>query len=470
MAEKAEKAADMQLQNGAYDVAVIGGGPGGYVCAIRCAQFGKKTVLVEKRELGGTCLNRGCIPTKALLHTAELFEEMRLHGDALGIQCNGLSIDYAATSKRKNEIVKKLRNGVAGLVSARKITLVGEEAVLTGKNTFTAGGREYRAERIILATGSEPAAIPVLGADKKGVMNSDQVLEMEKLPESCVIIGGGVIGIEFASLMSAFEKKVTVIEMLPRILNEMDEDISATAAKLMQKKGVEIHTGAKLLEIKDGLVCVYEENGIQKEAAGEIVIMAVGRRPVLKALNLQAAGVAAQRFVEVDEKMQTNVPGIYAIGDITGKLQLAHVASAQGLVAAANACGGNKKMQYNIVPACIYTNPEIASVGMTEAQVKAAGIPYKTGSFAAAGNGRSMIMNCPDGFVKILSHRESGEILGAHMIAPRATDMIGEIAVAMKAEATIEEIADTIHAHPTVSEMIMEAAHDTEGLCCHKLR
>ncbi len=454
-----------------YDAVVIGGGPGGYVSAIRCAQYGLKTALVEKRDLGGTCLNRGCIPTKALLHTAELYEDVKENGKALGINVEGLAVDYARTSERKNEIVKKLRAGIAGLVKARKITLITGEAVLTGNNTFKVEDKEYSAKNIILATGSEPSRVPIPGADKAGVMNSDGVLELTKLPESAVIIGGGVIGIEFATLMSAFGKKVTVVEMLPRILNEMDEDASATMKKLLMKKGVEIHTGAKVLEIKDGLKCIYEEDGKQGEANGEIVVIAVGRRPVTQDLNLEAAGVASERgFVTVDDKMQTNVPGIYAIGDITGKIQLAHVASAQGLVAAANAAGKSQKMEYGIVPACIYSNPEIASVGLTEAQAKAQGLPVKTGNFSAAGNGRSMIMNCPDGFVKVITHEKTGEILGACIVAPRATDMIGEIAVAMKAEATIEEVADTIHAHPTVSEMIMEAAHDVEGLCCHKAR
>ena len=454
-----------------FDVVVIGGGPGGYVSAIRCAQYGKKTALVEKRELGGTCLNRGCIPTKALLHTAELYEEMKESGDTLGINVKEMAVDYAKTAERKNNVVKKLRMGIAGLVKGRKITLLEGQAVWTGKNTFKVGDREYSAKNIILATGSEPARVPIPGADKAGVMNSDGVLELTKLPESAVIIGGGVIGIEFATLLSAFGKKVTVVEMLPRILNEMDEDASATMKKLLEKKGVEIHTGAKVLEIRDGLKCVFEEDGKQGEADGEIVVIAVGRRPVTQDLGLEAAGVASERgFVQVDGQMRTNVPGIYAIGDITGKIQLAHVASAQGLVAAANVNGKNETMKYDIVPACIYSSPEIASVGLTEVQAKAQGLPVKTGNFATAGNGRSMIMNCTDGFVKLVTHSETGEILGACMVAPRATDMIGEIAVAMKAEATVEEIADTIHAHPTVSEMIMEAAHDVEGLCCHKLR
>jgi dihydrolipoamide dehydrogenase len=453
-----------------FDVAVIGGGPGGYVCAIRCAMLGKKVLLAEKRELGGTCLNRGCIPTKTLLHTAELYEEIKNHGNDLGLITGGLSVDYEALADRKDRITARLRRGVGNLVKSRGITLLQGTAELTGPASFRLEGREYRAENLVIAAGSEPASIPVPGADREGVINSDTLLSRRTLPGSAVIIGGGVIGVEFATLLSSFGLKVAIIEMLPRILNEMDADLSGGMAKLLQKRGVEIHTSAKLSEIREGPVCWYEEGGVQKQAAGDAVIMAVGRRPATKTLGLEAAGVAVNRgFVAVDETMHTNVNGVYAVGDVTGKIQLAHVASAQGMVAAANICGKPVKMSYRIVPACVYTSPEMAGVGMTEAQAAASGLPYTTGVFPAAANGRSLIMNSPDGFVKILSHKNTGEILGAHIMAGRATDMIGEIAAAMRAEATVEELADTIHPHPTVSEMIMEAVHDIEGMCCHKL-
>jgi dihydrolipoamide dehydrogenase len=302
------------------------------------------------------------------------------------------------------------------------------------------------------------------------VINSDAVLALKSLPESAVIIGGGVIGVEFATLFASLGCKVTIIEMLPDILNTMDESIRETQTKILKKAGIEVHTGAKLLEIGAEGRCTYEAGGLQKETSGSVVIMAVGRRPLTGALGLEAAGVASVKgFITVDDFLRTNVPGIYAIGDVTGKAQLAHVAGAQGLTAAANIAGRETKLSYHIIPACVYTNPEIASVGMTEGQAKEAGLPYHIGMFSAIGNGRSLIMNDSEGFVKILSHRDSGEILGAHIMAKRATDMIGEIALAMRAEATIEELAGTIHAHPTISEMIMEAAHDAEGLCCHKL-
>ncbi|MDR2185032.1 MAG: dihydrolipoyl dehydrogenase [Treponema sp.] len=452
-----------------FDAAVIGGGPGGYVCAIRCAQLGKKTALVENRELGGTCLNRGCIPTKALLHTAELYDEIKRHGKELGL--NGdISLDFGALAERKDRIIEKLRRGIEALVKGRKITLIRETAELTGPKSFRAGTAEYAADNMVIASGSGPAAIPVPGAGRPEVLNSDAVLALKSLPGSAVIIGGGVIGVEFATLFASFGRKVTVIEMLPRILNGMDEDICEAMTRLLKKRGVAVHTGARVLEIAGGGVCSFEEGGVRKEAAGSIVVMAVGRRPLTKNLGLEKTGIALERgFIAVDEGLRTSVNGIYAIGDVTGKVQLAHVASAQGLTAAANIAGKNAKMAYAVIPACVYTNPEIASAGMTEAQVAAAGLPYRKGNFPAAANGRSMIMNCPEGFVKILSHKHTGEILGAHIMAPRATDMIGEIAAAMRSEAVIEELADTIHAHPTVNEMIMEAAHDAEGLCCHKL-
>jgi dihydrolipoamide dehydrogenase len=352
-------------------------------------------------------------------------------------------------------------------------------AVFTGPKTITitpapAGvAVEYSAANIVIATGSEPSSIPVPGADMGAVINSDAFLALTELPAPAVIIGGGVIGIEFATLLNALGRKVTIIEMLPRLLNGMDEEICEAMTALLRKRGIEIHVNARLLEITavpSGVVCVYEEEGVKKEASGEKAIMAVGRRPLTKNLGIEAAGIVVNRgFITVDDQLKTNIPGVYAIGDVTGKLQLAHVASAQGLAAAANIAGKETKMRYDAVPACVYTNPEIAAVGMTEAQVTAAGIPYHKGSFPAAANGRSLIMNAVEGFVKILTNRETGEILGAHIMAPRATDMIGEIAAAMKAEAGIEELSATIHAHPTVSEMIMEAAHDAEGLCCHKI-
>ena len=467
------KAEEPAQQGGAYDfdITVIGAGPGGYEAAIRCAQLGLKTAICEEREMGGTCLNRGCIPTKALLYSAETYSTIVNQGKELGIIVDDVKVDYKTTAARKDKIVKQLSGGVGALIKARKITSINSRAVLTGKNSFKADGKEYTTGKFIIATGSEPARIPIPGIDKDGVLNSDGVLASDKLPESAVIIGGGVIGIEFATLYSAFGKKVTVVEALPRILATLDEEVSSTMQNILKKKGVEFHTGAQVTEIKDGMEVVFEEDGKTGSAEGEIVVVAIGRRPCTKDIGLEAAGVAVNErgFVTVNDKMETNVPGIYAIGDITGKIQLAHVASTQGLIAAANAAGQDKKMSYDIIPSCIYSDPEIASVGITEAQAKEKGLSVKVGTFSTMGNGRSKILGCKDGFVKLVTEERTGEILGAVIVAPHATDMIAEIAAAMKAEATVEEISDTVHPHPTISEMIMEAAHDVDHLSTNKI-
>jgi len=470
-AAQTKETADISAEKMDYDVAVIGGGPGGYVAAIRCAQYGLKTILAEKQELGGTCLNRGCIPTKALLHSAELYEEMNENAAMLGILAEGLHVDYKKTAAYKRKVVSQMRNGVELLVKKREISVIPSEAVMTGPHSFQADGKEYTAANIILAMGSEPARLPIPGIDRDGVVNSDGVLNLEKLPESVVIIGGGVIGIEFASLFSYYHKKVTIVEMLPRILNNLDEDAANIMKATLEKKGVEIHAGAKVLEVTADLTVVYEENGAHKEASGELVVAAVGRKPCTANAGLDAAGVNVSKagFVEVDDHLRTNVSGIYAIGDITGKAQLAHVASAQGVTAAANIHGENKSISYSIIPSCVYSSPEIASVGLTEEEAKAKGINVRTGSFALTGNGRSVILGQTDGFAKLVTEAGTGEILGATIVAPRATEMISEISVAMKSEAVLEDIRDTIHPHPTVSEIIMEAANDVDHMSVNKL-
>lgn len=452
-----------------YEVAVIGGGPGGYIAAIRAAQLGKKTVLVEKRDLGGTCLNRGCIPTKALLHSAEVYQELS-GAKALGITLGEYTFQYKKMAKRKDKVVKQLRSGVENLVTGHGADLLRGEAVLTGSYTFRVGDEDIEAQQIILASGSFPVSIPIPGADLPGVMDSDGVLAMETCPESVVIIGGGVIGVEFATLFSDLGKPVTIVEMMPSILYGNDPDICATMTSLLADKGVAIHTGAKVLEIQEGLTCIFEQDAQRMTAQGEMVIMAAGRKPDTAGLGLEAAGVVSKRgLIPVDEEMRTNVPHIYAIGDITGKQQLAHVATAQGIIAAHNAAGAHQHMDYSAVPGCIYTTPEIACVGLTEEKAKQAGYTVKTGRFNVSGNGRSLAISCQDGFAKIVTDADSGKILGCHMVAPHATEMICEGVLAIRHGLTVEQLGESIHAHPTVSEILMEAAHDVEGLCCHKL-
>ncbi len=452
-----------------YEVAVIGGGPGGYIAAIRAAQLGKKTVLVERQDLGGTCLNRGCIPTKALLHSAESYRVLS-GAKSLGITLGEYAFQYKKMAKRKDKVVKQLRSGVENLVSGHGADILRAEAVLTGPHAFRAGEEEVEADQIILASGSFPASIPIPGADKPGVLNSDGVLALEECPESVVIIGGGVIGVEFATLFADLGKPVTIVEMLPSILYGNDTDVCATMTGLLKDKGVTIHTGAKVLEIQDGLACVFEKDGQTLRAEGQLAVMATGRKPDTAGLGLEAAGVETERgFVKVDEEMRTNIPHIYAIGDITGKQQLAHVATAQGVTAAHNAVGEHRHMDYSAVPGCIYSTPEIACVGLTEEKAREAGYAVRTGRFNVSGNGRSLAIGCQDGFAKLVADADTGKVLGCHIVAPHATEMIGEAGMAIRYGLTAEELGEVIHAHPTVSEILMEAAHDIDGLCCHKL-
>lgn len=453
-----------------YDIAVIGGGPGGYVAAIRAAKLGKTVVLAENRELGGTCLNRGCIPTKTLLHSGELYSEL---GSAkkLGIKVSDAGFDYKKMAKRKDKVVKMLRGGVENLVAGNKIDWVKERTVLVDEHTLRAGEEEIEADQIILAMGSVPSVIPIPGADLPFVMTSDEVLELTECPDSVVIIGGGVIGVEFATLFNDLGKKVTILEMLPEILHGQDADICASMTGILQDRGVEIHTDAKVLEVTEEYSCVFEENGEKKEAEGQLIIMATGRHANTKDMGLEETGISMERgFVKVDDEMRTNLPHIFAIGDITGKIQLAHVASAQAVVAAENAAGNrHKSMDYSAVPSCIYTSPEIAGVGLTEEKAGEAGIEVKTGRFNVSGNGRSLAVNCMDGFAKIVTDAKTDKIIGASVMAPYATEMIGEMTTAIRYGLTADQIANVIHAHPTVSEVLMEAAEDVHGLSTHKL-
>lgn len=449
-----------------YNVAVLGGGPGGYEAAIRCAQYGLKTILIEAGELGGTCLNRGCIPTKSLLHCAEFYYTIH-NAKKFGIDLSVNSFDFGEMISRKDIIVSKLRRGIEYLEKSHDVDVKKGYGMLKDTNTIDVGGEIITADKIILATGSVPVKPPIRGIDEENVLTSDDVLSLTTGPKSMVIIGGGVIGIEFATLYAMLHCKVTVIEMMPSILPGVDKEIVNALMQKLSKSGVEIVTGAKVTAIYGGetVLVDYKCAGESKQAKGNCCVVSVGRQPQTAGIGLETAGIRENHgFVEVNEEMRTNIPNIYAIGDITGKIQLAHVAAAQGMVAAANCAGKKKRMDYKIVPACVYTSPEIAYVGITE---DAADRPVNVGTFNLAGNGKAIIMCENDGFVKIISDPETGEILGAQMLAPRATDMIGEIAAVMRCEGTIEELSDTIHPHPTICEAIMEAAHDSEGMCCN---
>lgn len=455
-------------------IVVIGGGPGGYVAAIRAAQLGAETHLVEKEYLGGTCLNVGCIPTKALLHTAELYHAVR-HGERIGLKGESVTLDWQVLMSRKQSVVRRLVGGVGGLLKANGVTVHKGTGELVGAGSVKVHGEKEEvltADSVILSTGSIPVKLNFPGADLPGVIDSTGALSLPKLPESMVIIGGGVIGIEFAALYSDLGSKVTVVELLPEILPGIDSEVVVTLKQSMSKEGIIFMTGAKLdsvSQVAGGLAAKVLVGPDTKEIVAEIVLVAVGRRAFTDGAGLEAAGVKLERGkVLVDSNYQTNVAGVYAIGDCNGITMLAHAASHQGIEAVEHALGhGTAGHGQPIVPACIYTSPEVAAVGITEDKAKEQGIAYKKGVFPLAGNGKSMIEEGESGFIKILAGAKYGEIIGVHMVGPRVTEMIGEATLAMRLEATVDELVSTIHAHPTVAESIGEAALAVSGQAIH---
>ncbi len=453
-----------------FEITVIGGGPGGYVAAIHAAQLGKKVALIESREVGGTCLNRGCIPTKAYLHSAEVYKTVKDAAD-FGIKVDGKpAFDFNAIHERKNKVVSTLTGGVGNLLKANGVKVYNGLATFRDRyivDVKMADGTTdaVESDKFIIASGSIPSRPPIPGIEY--AITSDEALDFTEVPKDIVIVGGGVIGVEIASYLHEFGSKVTIVEMLDKILPPVDDEISSLLRSILEARGITINTGAKITEImKDGVK--FEKDGKTTELKAEKVLVAIGRRPNCKDLKPENAGVLTDRgFVPVDGRLQTNIEGIYAIGDVTPVATLAHTASAQGMVAAENAAGNVKVMDYSVVPACIYTSPEIACVGLTEKQARDTGKNIKIGRFNPAGNGKSLVMGETDGIVKIITDADSGEILGAALMCARATDMISELGLAIKAECDIEEVADLIHPHPTVSEVIMEAAHDVNGMCVH---
>lgn len=455
-------------------VVVIGGGPGGYVAAIRASQLGGDVTLVEKEHLGGTCLNVGCIPTKSLLHSAELLEEVK-EGAKYGIITNDVNVDFLKVQERKQSVTKQLVSGVKGLLAANKVKVINGEATFTSKDTIEVktekGIDNIRADKFIIATGSIPAKPPIPGIDSKLCIDSTGALELKEIPKTMVIVGGGVIGVEIATLYSSFGCKVVIIEMLDQILPMMDGELTKIIRTKLEKKGVEIYTKTKVISFKDAgttvEVLVEMSDGKNKMFSGEKALISIGRRTNTATIGLEKAGIVNDRGrITVNEKMETNIPGIYAIGDCVGKIMLAHVASAHGEVAAENALGHNSVFDRKTNPSCVYTKPEFASVGLTEEEVKKQGIDYIIGKFPLAANGRAMIMG-EDGMIKIIAGKEYKEILGAHILGPRATDLIGELALAIQLEATIDEVIATIHAHPTVAEAIKEATLAVEKRAIH---
>ena len=449
-----------------FDVVVIGGGPGGSTAAIRAAELQAKVALVERDQIGGTCLNVGCIPTKALIGSAEAYR-LALQGAELGLGIPQVSFDLGRALERKQAIVEKLKGDIEDSLSFRRVQILRGEATLlqpdriqvqTGQQT-----QLIEAGRIILATGSEAGRPPLDGRDLPGVITSTEALSLERVPSSMVIIGAGAIGIEIACLYNALGTDVTVIEVLPSILPTVDEEIGRYLRALLRRAGVRIYSGTRVQEI--GYADSGQKRIVMESAAGvreveaDLVLLATGRRPYTAGLNLGGLGVEMARgAVVVDERLKTSAEGIYAVGDVTGRLMLAHVASAQGRAAAENALGHMTPFDYRSVPNCIFCRPEIATVGLTEVEAREAGFSISLGKANFMANGRAMALGESSGLVKLVCETESNRLLGAHIIGPRATDLIGEAALAIHMQATAQDLVRTIHAHPTLSEAIMEAA------------
>lgn len=458
-----------------FDAVVVGGGPGGYECAIRLSDNGLTTALVEEAELGGTCLNRGCIPTKTLLHSADVYYEAT-HGGDFGVTAGNVTFDYAKIIQRKNAVSQQLSRGIGFLEKNHGVTVFHDHAVLTARDQVSlAGGEVLQCRHLIVATGSNPARIPIPGVDLPGVVDSTGLLNQTTCPERIIIVGGGVIGIEFATFFYRLGVKVTVVEMLDRVLGPLDKDITDFVEAELKANGVELVLGVKVASIEPGLTVHYTavKDGAKGAVTGDVVLMAGGRIPNTRGLGLETIGVALDRkgFVEIDGLCRTNVPGVYAIGDVNGKMQLAHVASAQGLLVADHIAGKPcKQLNLNRIPSCVYCNPETAMVGHTEEQARATGRDVGTGVFDLSGNGKALTMGENKGLVKFVFDRATDEILGFHVIGPRATDLAAEVAAVMECEGTISEIGSTVHPHPTVSEVVMEAAHVCHGSCVNAPR
>ncbi|EPY2272874.1 dihydrolipoyl dehydrogenase [Clostridium sporogenes] len=446
---------------------VIGGGPGGYVAAIRGAQLGAEVTLIEKEKLGGTCLNVGCIPTKVLLHSSELLNEVK-EAKALGIEVNEeVKVNWPQLQNRKNTVVNTLVSGVSSLLEHNKVKVINGTAAFEGKSSIKVTKDQGESENIqfdnvIISSGSVPFIPPIEGRELEGVIDSTGALSLDSIPKSMVIIGGGVIGIEFANIFNSLGCKVTVIEMLPFVLPPVDREISEILKEKLKKDGIDIYNNCKVTKIEnnnENLKVSFEEDNSKLNIEAQKVLIAVGRRANISNLNLESTGVSIEKgYISVNDNMETNIKGIYAIGDCTGKNMLAHVASDQGGIAVENIMGENKKMDYKTVPACVYTKPELACVGLTEEQAKEKGIDYKVGKFPLIANGKSLIMNDTEGFIKIIADKKYEEVLGVHILGPRATDLITEAALALRLEATLEEIITTVHAHPTIGEAMKEAA------------
>ena len=443
-----------------YDLIVIGAGPGGYVAAIRAAQLGMKTAIVEKDAFGGTCLNYGCIPTKALYKNAEVMDEI-MDADAFGIKVKGCELDMKKVQSRKAKIVKTLSGGVESLLKGNKVDIIKGAAKILSPGKVEANGKVLESKHILIASGSKASKPPIPGMDLPGVITSKEALEMDHVPSEIVIIGGGVIGIEFAGIYQSFGAKVTVVEFMPKIIPNLDKEITDRLQKLLEKKGISFLVGTRVESVSQnggGLTVAVDQGGKKSSLPCEQVLVSTGRELDIEGLNLDGLGIAYDRKgVKVDDNYQTNVPGIYAIGDVIGGVMLAHVASEEGKVCVERLAGEKTCVDYDLIPSAVFTFPEVASVGLSEEQVKEQGIPYEAGKFQFSGNGKALTMNNEKGMIKILVSADKQRILGVHIVGPNASDLLTEGVLAMRGAFTVEEAANTMHGHPTLSEAFEEA-------------
>lgn len=466
---KEEKAPAASTSECDYEIAVIGGGPGGYVAAIKAAQMGKKTVIIEKENFGGTCLNVGCIPTKALLRSAEALKEVKESSQfgVVDVDTSSASLDLVKVQERKKNVISQLVGGVQGLLKGNGVAIENGEGKLTDAHTVEVGGKKITADNIIIATGSKAKSLPIDISADAAVLTSTEMLDIDKAPESMVVIGGGVIGIEFAYFLSTIGVKVSVVEFLDRILPMVDEEITTQVTGHLQDMGINIYTSAKVTEITADSV-KFEKDGKVQELPAEQVLMAVGRGPSLEGIDTEALGIKTERgAIVTDNTLKTSVSNIYAIGDVNGKAMLAHTASMEGITAVENICGEKAVMDYSKIPSAIYIQPEIASVGLTEKQAAEKYGKINVGKFPLMANGKAKVAGEERGLVKVITEAKYGEIVGVHMYCIHATDMIAEAVVAMKLESTAEEVAKSIHPHPTVSEVMHEAMHAVDGRAIH---
>lgn len=459
-----------------YDVIVLGGGPAGYVCAIRAAQLGLNTAVVEREKLGGVCVNVGCIPSKALLHSARMASVIRHEAESLGITVGDVSLDYGVAMKRSRQVSEQNSKGVGFLMKKHKVTVIegtgtlaAGKKVVVGKETYTA------AKAVVIATGSRVKGLPQVGLelDKTVVISSDEALFLETAPKSLAIVGAGAVGMEFADIFSAFGSAVTVIEVLPRVLPLEDAESSAMLNRVYKKRKIDIMAGATITKAtvgKNKVTLAVEVEGKSKTVEVEKVLMAAGRALNLEDLNLKEVGIQLddRGFVKVDERMRTTADGYYCIGDVAGPPMLAHKGSREGMVAAEAIAGHDPRpIRYDNIPSVTYCHPEVASIGLTEERCKEQKLEYQVGKFPLTANGRARASNETDGFVKIIRDKKYGEILGAHIVASHASELIHELTVARENEYTVEEIDLAVHAHPTLSEAVAEAALDAMGRVIH---